>query len=739
MRKVFAYMRPYFGGILCCFAFLFVQSFCELSLPNYMSNIVNIGIQQGGIEDTVPGAMSEKFYNLLKLFMSDSEQELFDKNYNLITTNKKVSDYEHYVEKYPLLKKENIYVFSTKEHNNISSEFNSVCHTMINFLKLYFPNYNISLKNSYENIDFSKIYQLVPQIKNTPAEVFDELRKNKLPSNQELTEQTSIYIIKEIYKELEMDTNKLQNNYIFKIGLIMLTLALISCFASLVVNYLASKISTKTAKNLRHDVFRKVESFSNNEFNKFSTASLITRTTNDITQIQNLIIMSVRILFYAPITAIGGIIMALQKSASMYWTIILGTTILIILIVGIFVIVFPKFRVVQRLVDKFNLVTKENLTGIMVIRAFGTQNFEEKRFDDANKKLMQTELFTNRVMALMMPAMMLLMNLVSILIIWTGSHKIENAQMQVGDMIAFMQYAMQVIMSFLMISAIFIIFPRSAVSLKRVAEVLETEPEIKDNLNIHKIKKSQIKGNIEFKHVCFKYDDAKENLLEDINFVALPGKITAFIGPTGSGKSTLINLIPRFFDVTSGEILIDGLNIKDLSQKDLHDIIAYVPQKGMLFSGDIESNLKFGDANASEKDLKLAADIAQASEFIEANNDGFKRKISENGSNVSGGQRQRLSIARAILKNAPIYIFDDSFSALDLKTDAALRKALYQHTKNNTILVVAQRINTIINADQIIVLNDGKIVGIGTHKDLIKICETYRDIALSQLPKESLV
>lgn len=738
MRKVVPYLKPYFWGILCCFAFLIVQSFCELSLPNYMSDIVNVGIQQGGIENTAPEAMSEKFYSLFKMFMSDSERDLFNKNYELIKTDEKDPSYERYIKKYPLLENENIYVLNTSNSKNMSSVFNSACFTMINFFKLYFPDYNISL-NSYESIDFSKIYQLVPQIENTPAEVFDELRKNKTQINQDLTEQTSIYIIKELYKDLEMDTNKIQNDYILKIGLIMLTFALLSCFASLIVNYLASKISAKTAKNLRHDVFRKVESFSNNEFNKFSIASLITRTTNDITQIQNLIIMSVRILFYAPITAIGGIIMALKKSSSMYWIIILGVTVLIMLIIAIFVLVFPKFKLIQKLVDKFNLVTKENLTGTMVIRAFGTQEFEEKRFDEANKKLMQTELFTNRIMVFMMPAMMLLMNLVSILIIWTGSQKIESSQIQVGDMIAFMQYAMQVIMSFLMISATFIIFPRSAVSAKRVAEVLETEPEIKDNLKTVKIKKTQIKGKIEFKNVCFKYSNAKENLLEDINFVALPGKITAFIGPTGSGKSTLINLIPRFFDVTSGEILIDGINIKNLSQKDLHDIIAYVPQRGMLFSGDIESNLKFGDENASEKDLELAADIAQASEFIEANNDRFKRKISENGSNVSGGQRQRLSIARAILKNAPIYIFDDSFSALDLKTDAALRKALYQHTKNNTILVVAQRINTIINADQIIVLNDGKIVGIGTHKDLIKICETYRDIALSQLPKESLV
>ena len=705
MKKVIFYLKPHTFGILFCLIFLTVQGFCELSLPNYMSNIVNVGIQQNGIESSAPEAMSENFYSFLEIFMTDSEKNVFSKNYKLLQSDIKDNNYEDYVKKYPLLEKESIYILNNSDIDEISRTFDSVCFSMINFFKLYFPNYNIS-SNTSNHIDLLQIYSLKPQLQSIPQSTFDEIKKNISLSNKDLAKQTSLYITKELYSELGMDTDNIQKNYILKIGLIMLIFTLISSIASVLVSFITSKIATKTAKNLRHEVFKKVESLSNNEFNKFSTASLITRTTNDITQIQTTIINSVRILFYAPILALGGIIMALSKSVSMYWTILLGILILVVLIVSVFIIIFPKFNLVQKLVDKFNLVTKENLSGIMVI---------------------------------MMPSMMLLMNLISVLIIWTGSHKIENSQIQVGDMIAFMQYAIQIIMAFLMISFMLILVPRAAVSAKRIAEVLDTEPSIKNKSSIIKVKKSQIKGKIEFKNVSFCYNDAQENVLDNINFTAWPGQTTAFIGPTGSGKSTLVNLIPRFFDVTDGEILIDGINIKDISQENLHDIIGYVPQKGILFSGNIESNLKFGNKNASEKDLKLVADISQSTEFIASNKDGFKRKISQNGSNVSGGQRQRLSIARTILKNAPIYIFDDSFSALDLKTDAALRRSLYPHTKNSTILVVAQRISTIINAEQIVVLDDGKIVGIGTHSELLKNCETYKEIASSQLPKEKIV
>ena len=738
MRKVVSYLKPYIWGIICCLIFLLIQGFCELSLPNYMSNIVNVGIQQKGIENSVPEAMSEKFFSIFKIFMTNSEKEIFEKNYKLVQTDVKNNDNETLAKKYPLLKTENIYILDSSNANDVSSAFDSVCLTMINFFKKYYPDYTNS-SNSLGDTTFSKIYQIKTQLQEFPAEVFDQLRNNLDKGPQDFGKQFSIQITKALYSELGLDTNKLQSNYISKTGLIMFFFTLISSIASILVSFIASKIAAKTAKNLRHDIFRKVESFSNKEFNKFSTASLITRTTNDVTQIQTLFITSVRTLFYAPILATGGILMALDKSPSMYWIIVLGIVILFALIISIFVVVFPKFKLVQKLVDKFNLVTKENLTGIMVIRAFGTQKFEEKRFDEANKKLTQTDIFINRIMTLMMPAMMLLMNFTSVLIIWIGAHRIQYSQIQVGDMIAFMQYAMQIIMSFLMISFIFIMVPRAAVSAKRIAEVLKTEPSIKDNPDLIKINKPQIQGKVEFKNVSFCYADAKENVLENINFVANPGQITAFIGPTGSGKSTLINLIPRFFEVTRGEILIDNINIKDISQEDLHDLIGYVPQKGILFSGDIESNLRLGKENATEKDLNLSIEISQASEFVNANKDGLKRKISQNGSNVSGGQRQRLSIARTILKNSPIYIFDDSFSALDLKTDAALRKALYEYTKNKTILIVAQRISTIINADQIVVLDDGKIVGIGPHHELLQNCQTYRDIALSQLSKEQIL
>lgn len=736
MKKILFYLKPHTFAILFCLIFLFLQSFCELNLPNYMSNIVNIGIQQNGLEKSLPEAMSQNFYSFFKKFLTDSEKNVLDNNFQLIQTND--VNYQSFLKKYPILKNENIYVLNTNNEPLAQSVFDLGCLTFSRFFKSNLTNYNLSL-NDLEKINLSQLYQLSPKIQALSESEINSIRNNLTSSEKELNNKYSTFITKEIYSELGVDLNNVQNNYILKIGLFMLIFTLISSIASMIVSFLSSKIATKTAQTLRHDVFKKVESFSNNEFNKFSTASLITRTTNDITQIQTTIINSIRILFYAPILAVGGFIMALKKSVSMYWTIFLAISILFILIASIFSVVFPKFKIVQKLVDKLNLVTKENLSGMMVIRAFGTQKFEEKRFDQVNQSLTNTDLFINRIMSIMMPAMMLLMNLISVLIIWTGSQQIESSQMQVGDMIAFMQYTMQIIMSFLMISFMFIIIPRAAVSSKRISEVLDTELTIKDLPQPIKIDKSKIKGKVEFKNVSFRYSDAKENVLENISFTALPGKTTAFIGPTGSGKSTLINLIPRFFEVSSGEILIDDTNIKNFSQKDLHDIIGYVPQKGILFSGDIESNLKFGNENASNEELKLVADISQATDFISSNPKGFKREISQNGSNVSGGQRQRLSIARAILKNAPIYIFDDSFSALDLKTDSALRKALYNYTKNNTILIVAQRISTIINADQIIVLNDGKIVGIGSHKSLLKNCEIYKEIALSQLPKEKIL
>lgn len=526
------------------------------------------------------------------------------------------------------------------------------------------------------------------------------------------------------------------NGFILQTGGIMLLISLGGVIAAILVGLIASKVGAGVARTLRRHVFEKVSSFSNAEFDKFSTASLITRTTNDITQIQNLVTMMIRMMFYAPIMGVGGIILALSKDVSMSWIIILAVVILIGLIVVISIIVLPRFKKVQSLIDKLNLIVRENLSGMLVIRAFNTQKFEEKRFDEANKDLMKVNLFVNRVMTFMMPAMMLLMNLISVLVIWVGSHRVGAGQLEVGDMMAFMQYTMQIIMSFLFISMMFIMIPRASVSGRRVSEVLETELTIIDQKNALPIEKAI--GVIEFKNVSFSYPGAEEPVLHDVSFVAKPGETTAFIGATGSGKSTLINLVPRFYDVTEGSILLDGKDIRDIAQHDLREQIGYVPQKGILFSGTIESNLSYGKKDASEKELLEAATIAQAKEFIDLKPEGMKSGIAQGGTNVSGGQKQRLSIARALATKPQIYIFDDSFSALDFKTDAQLRAELKKNVTNATVLLVAQRISTIMHAEQIIVLDEGHVVGKGTHQELLKTCEVYKEIAVSQLSKEEL-
>ena len=549
--------------------------------------------------------------------------------------------------------------------------------------------------------------------------------------------QSGISLCRGFYKEIGMDTDKIQFNYIFKIGAFMLLIALIGGAATISVSYLGSKIASGAARNLRSDIFKKVESFSNHEFDKFSTASLITRTTNDVTQIQMMMVFAIRMICYAPIMGIGGIIMALKKSVSMSWVIALACILIIGLISVIFSIAVPRFKIVQKLIDKLNLVSRENLNGLMVIRAFGTQKFEAERFNNSNKDLADNTLYVSRIIILMFPLMMLIMNLIQVLVVWVGADKIAASALQVGDMMAFLQYAMQVIMSFLMISIMFIMIPRAAVSGDRIYEVLSIEPSIKDPKNPKEFKKDKF-GYVEFKNVSFHYSGAGENVLEHITFTAKPGETTAFIGSTGSGKSTLVQLIPRFYDVTSGEVLINGVNVKDITQHKLREQIGYVPQKGILFSGTIKSNLTYGSEDADEETIKSSAEIAQASDFISKLPGEYNSEIAQAGVNVSGGQKQRLSIARALVKNPPIYIFDDSFSALDFATDAALRHELKKHTSESTILIVAQRVGTIMDADQIIVLNEGKIVGIGTHKELLKSCPTYYEIASSQLSKEEL-
>jgi ATP-binding cassette subfamily B protein len=555
---------------------------------------------------------------------------------------------------------------------------------------------------------------------------------------ESMINQSAVVAVKDELEAIGIDTAKIETDYIIKTGLLMILITLLSAASTIMVGFLAAKVAAGSAKDIRRDIFSKVENFSNSEFAEFSTASLITRTTNDVTQIMLVIVMIIRMVFYAPILGVGGVLRALEKSASMSWIIALAVIILLGLVAIVFAIALPKFKKIQKLIDRLNLVTRENLSGLMVVRAFNTQKFEEKRFDEANKDVTKTNLFVNRVMVSMMPIMMFVMNGVTLLIVWNGAHQIAASSMQVGDMMAFIQYAMQIIFSFLMMTIMFIMIPRASVSAGRIAEVLTVEPQIKDSENPKKFSKDA-RGEIEFKNVCYKFPGAEENILKNISFKAVPGETTAIIGSTGSGKSTLINMIPRFYDTCDGQVLIDGIDVRDVTQHDLRERIGYVPQKGILFSGTIESNLKYADENATQEEIEKAAEIAQATEFIDKSPKRYETQISQGGTNVSGGQKQRLSIARALLKKPKIYLFDDSFSALDFKTDAALRQKLKKETGDSTKIIVGQRVASIKNADKILVLEEGELVGIGKHEELLKSCETYREIATSQLSEEELL
>ncbi|WP_195983690.1 ABC transporter ATP-binding protein [Clostridium sp. D33t1_170424_F3] len=741
MRRLARYLKPYIWPIIACVLLLFGQAMCDLNLPNLMSNIVNVGIQQGGIEDRAPQAISENGYTLIKTFMTAEEQDRMDGAYQKIDAGS--AEAEDYRSAYPALASTDIYVLraeSPEQVQQLADAYEKSVMTFSNVMRGANEQGDVELsadKMSLHDLDFTELYRALPMLEQLPEESVQQARKLAEASQSAMGGQMGVAMTREFYRELGVDVNQIQSNYILKTGLFMLLLTLAGAVATICVGLLAARVAAGTAKNLRRDVFRKVESFSNDEFDQFSTASLITRTTNDVTQVQMLLILGLRMICLAPIMGIGGILMALNKSVSMSWIIALGVLILIGIVVVVFSIVTPKFKIVQKLVDKLNLVTRENLSGMMVIRAFGTQKFEEERFEKANKDLTSTNLFVNRVMVAMMPAMMFMMNVVSLLIVWVGGHQIEQSMMQVGDMMAFMQYAMQVIMSFLMISMMFIMVPRAAVSGGRIAEVLETEPTVRDAEQPVRLK-GRAKGKIEFRDVSFRYSNAEDDVLQDISFTALPGQTTAFIGSTGSGKSTLINLIPRFYDVTSGKILLDGVDVRKIPQHELRENIGYVPQKGILFSGDIASNLRYGSPDATDREIERSAEVAQAAEFIQNMPDGLHTDISQGGTNVSGGQKQRLSIGRALTKRAPVYIFDDSFSALDFKTDAALRRALKKDTGDSTVLIVAQRVSTIMDAEQIIVLDEGKIVGIGTHKELMRTCGTYQEIARSQLSEEEL-
>ncbi len=743
MIKLAKYLKPFSIGLALAIALLFGQAMCDLNLPNYMSDIVNVGIQQNGIEHSAPNAISQNGKNLMTTFMTESEKQLVDQNYVLVSGEDKNADGKTYNSLYPKAGTQ-IYVKKDADeavNTHLDNAFGIATWTLINVMQKMPAESGQtnagSLSTDVKNLDISKLYQAIPMLDKLSAAAITAAHEKAVATDGSLLKQGGIMLAKALYSELGVATNSTQTDYILSIGLRMLAIALLGGLATVSVSLISSRIAAGVARNLRKDVFNKIEGFSNNEFDKFGVASLITRCTNDITQIQQLLMMGIRMICYAPIMGIGGIIMAVNKSASMSWIIAVACIVLVGMIMVIMSIAMPKFKAIQKLVDKLNLVSRENLSGMMVIRAFGTQEHESKRFEAANQDLTKTNLFVNRIMVFMMPAMTLIMNGVTLLIVWVGAHQIVNSTMQVGDMMAFMQYAMQIIMSFLMISMMFIFVPRAAVSAVRIVEVLETENTIVDPQSPKNFDAAK-KGLVEFRHVYFRYHGAEEDALSDITFTAKPGQMTAIIGPTGSGKTTIANMALRFYDVSEGQILVDGVDVREVKQKDLRKKIGYIPQKGVLLSGTIASNLRYGKKDASDHEIETVANVAQAMDFIEEMPERFESAISQGGTNISGGQKQRLSIARALAKEPEIFIFDDSFSALDFRTDADLRKALKEHTSSSTVIIVAQRISTIRNAEQILVLDEGRIVGCGTHKELLMNCPQYYEIASSQLSQEEL-
>lgn len=806
MRKLRKYLKPYGLLFLVAVAFLFVQAVSELNLPNMMSNIINVGIQQNGIEHAAPEAISDRGYAFMRSFMTKKERARLDRYYRRVPAakvNRRTYD--------KLAKGEGLYRLKAKTdtaYDTLDPIFSRAGWTFIEFIQdkdnraqikkaaaaqarakliaqaragaaakgmnlsavsdeallamLSDPaqaakfgmdaeqiqamnrgsaggstDFKVSGRTTSSNlnkIDMTEVYPLTPAIRAAGGSAMQRARDKAMKIDTSMQSQTGAVFVKLFGKELGVNIGARQQSYIVRTGLKMIGLTVLSALAAISVGFLASRIAAGMARSLREDLFQKVTTFSSPEFSRFGTASLITRSTNDITQLQTFIIMAIRMVCYAPIIGTGGIIMALRRDVSMAWVIALAVIVLLGLIAVVAALVMPKFKIMQKLIDRLNLVMRENLNGMEVVRAFSNQSHEAKRFDGENTAVTQNNLFVNRVISLMMPVMMLMMNGVTLLIVWVGAHQIADSAMQVGDMMAFMQYSMQIIIAFVMVAVMFIMIPRAQVSAERIAEVIETEPAVQDPpepvhfAGVHP-------GRVVFDHVSFRYAGADEDVLHDISFVAEPGQTVAFIGSTGSGKSTLVNLIPRFADVTAGRITIDGTDIRAVSLHELRDHIGFVPQRATLFSGTVASNLRFGKADASDEAIRIAAEIAQATEFIDASPEGYDRAIAQGGSNVSGGQKQRLAIARALAKQPDLYIFDDSFSALDFKTDAVLRKALRPYTQKAAVLIVAQRVNTIMDADQIVVLDEGRVVGIGRHDALIETCETYRDIVASQLGK----
>lgn len=719
MIKLMKYLKKSAGALVLIVGLLFLQAYCDLSLPDYTSKIINVGIQQHGIEDGVPEKIRTETMDSLKIFMPEEDVQI-------------VSDaYETKQETYVL--KDDISEEERKELNDIFSmpmmmvgAFASDSETgeaMIQ--KMGLP----------EGTDPVHAVAALPE--EAVSDMTEDMREQLKDMPESIMTQASVAFVYSEYKAMGEDTDAIQMRYIAVSGARMLGMALVIMLAAICVTFLSARVAASLGHDLRNSIYRKVMSFSSNEYNKFSTASLITRSTNDVQQVQMVMAMLFRIVLYAPILGIGGVLKVLETDSSMTWILAVAVVLIFLVIVVLFSVAMPKFTVLQKLIDRLNLVSREILTGIPVIRAFSREKHEEERFEAANQKLTKTNLFVNRCMTFMMPVMMLIMNGISVLIIYTGAHAVDNGTMQVGNVMAFIQYAMQIIMSFLMITMMSIMLPRANVAALRIHEILETKVSIQDKEDTVSPSESR-RGEIEFDHVSFAYPDAGENVLTDITFKAKKGDTIAVIGSTGSGKSTLVNLIPRFYDVTEGCVKIDGVDVRDMTQKDLRDRLGYVPQKGVLFSGTVDSNIRYGKTEISKDKVKKAAEVAQATEFIEAKPKQYESPIAQGGSNVSGGQKQRLSIARAIAKEPEIFIFDDSFSALDFKTDSALRKALKEYTKDATTVIVAQRISTILHADQIIVLDEGKMAGIGTHKELMEGCEVYRQIAMSQLSEEEL-